>query len=203
MVYMPKVVFFENINGDVSPLVNRNVEIELVNNVPDSDFLANTLKVADAILVKETQLTKEILSFAKQTYLIASIGGADNVNTDIARDLGIPVFVSDNEGEIIKSMSDFIFLGNTHGAINFPDVVNRPLTDDTIRILHIHKNIPGVMKELNLIFSYYNINIESQYLNTHETIGYVATDIVKGTFDDDVLDSLKSVKGTRRIRIIE
>ncbi len=90
--------------------------------------------------------------------------------------------------------------GSTISAVNFPEVA-LPLHDNVHRILHIHKNVPGVLSSINSIFSSNNINICGQYLQTNEAIGYVVIDIDKAD-SELALEKLREVEGTIRSRVL-
>ncbi len=90
--------------------------------------------------------------------------------------------------------------GSTMGAVNFPQVA-LPEHRDQHRILHIHRNEPGILTRINEIFSADSINITGQYLQTHEEIGYVVTDIDKDS-SSSLLAKLKLIPGTLRARIL-
>ena len=66
--------------------------------------------------------------------------------------------------------------GSTMGAVNFPEV-SLPDHAGTRRIMHIHRNEPGVLQALNTIFSQAGINIAAQYLQTMPDVGYVVMDV--------------------------
>ncbi|HCB39426.1 MAG TPA: phosphoglycerate dehydrogenase, partial [Gammaproteobacteria bacterium] len=59
--------------------------------------------------------------------------------------------------------------GSTISAVNFPEVA-LPVHDNVHRILHIHENVPGVLSNINNLFSTNNINICGQYLQTNDKI---------------------------------
>jgi D-3-phosphoglycerate dehydrogenase / 2-oxoglutarate reductase len=67
--------------------------------------------------------------------------------------------------------------------------------------LHIHKNVPGVLSEINNIFSSSGINIRSQYLQTNDQIGYVVTDI-DVEYSKMALGKLNRINGTIRCRVL-
>ena len=77
----------------------------------------------------------------------------------------------------------YINTGNTIGATNFPQMDLPYSGEGTHRILNIHQNKPGVMREINNILSVYNL--ESQLLRTAELIGYLVADVdrVRTYFD--------------------
>jgi D-3-phosphoglycerate dehydrogenase len=90
--------------------------------------------------------------------------------------------------------------GSTVSAVNFPEVA-LPEHTGRSRLLHIHRNVPGVMAAVNERFSAAGINIDAQYLRTNEEVGYVVIDV-----DSDssavALESLCAVPATIRCRIL-
>ena len=95
---------------------------------------------------------------------------------------------------------DFINSGNTSSSVNFPKL-SLPEQSDSHRLIHIHKNQPGVMLKINKIISEYNINIKGQYLKTNEEIGYVITDI-DSVYNKEVVKSLKNITATIKLRVL-
>ncbi|MPN30986.1 D-3-phosphoglycerate dehydrogenase [bioreactor metagenome] len=69
------------------------------------------------------------------------------------------------------------------------------------RLLHIHRNVPGVLSQINSIMSENNINISAQYLQTNETLGYVVIDL-DARSSDLALEKLAQVPGTIRTRVL-
>jgi D-3-phosphoglycerate dehydrogenase len=90
--------------------------------------------------------------------------------------------------------------GSTVSAVNFPEVA-LPELSGRCRLLHIHRNVPGVMAHVNERFSEANINIAAQYLRTNDEVGYVVID-VDTTASQVALDKLCGVPGTIRCRIL-
>jgi D-3-phosphoglycerate dehydrogenase len=90
--------------------------------------------------------------------------------------------------------------GSTMSAVNFPEVT-LPEHGGRCRLLHIHKNIPGVLARVNERFSAAGINVDAQYLRTNEEVGYVVVD-VDSAASKVALDELCSVPGTIRCRIL-
>ena len=95
---------------------------------------------------------------------------------------------------------DFINTGDTSNCVNFPKL-SLPEQKDSHRLIHIHRNEPGVLLEINKIISSFNINIKGQYLKTIDNIGYVITDIDR-EYDKDVVMKLKSISETIRLRVL-
>jgi D-3-phosphoglycerate dehydrogenase len=69
------------------------------------------------------------------------------------------------------------------------------------RLLHIHRNVPGVLSALNQVFSDHHINIAAQYLQTRGSIGYVVTDIDRH-YPEEALQQAAQVPGTVRTRVL-
>ncbi len=100
-------------------------------------------------------------------------------------------------GEKIATYSD---TGTTLSAVNFPEVA-LPQHGEFHRILHIHKNVPGVLNAINTIFAENNINILGQFLQTSADIGYVVID-VEASAGELALEKVKEVEGTIRARVL-
>jgi D-3-phosphoglycerate dehydrogenase / 2-oxoglutarate reductase len=87
--------------------------------------------------------------------------------------------------EVATALIKFINQGSTTGAVNFPQV-ELPITRDAHRILNVHRNIPGVLRDINKIVSDHNANIRAQLLATDPDIGYLIMDL-----DQDVSQDVK------------
>jgi D-3-phosphoglycerate dehydrogenase len=90
--------------------------------------------------------------------------------------------------------------GTSTSSVNFPEVA-LPAHPGKHRLLHVHRNVPGVLSEINKIFSDNQINISSQFLQTNEKIGYVVMDIDAAS-SDLALEKLAKVNGTIRSRVL-
>lgn len=90
--------------------------------------------------------------------------------------------------------------GSTATAVNFPEV-SLPEHAEKCRLLHIHKNIPGVLAHINERLSMSGINIAAQHLQTNAEVGYVVID-VDATASEIALEQLSSIEGTMRCRIL-
>jgi D-3-phosphoglycerate dehydrogenase len=93
--------------------------------------------------------------------------------------------------------------GTTLTAVNFPEVslAEHP---GKHRLLHIHRNQPGVLSAINAVFSEEKINVAGQYLQTNARIGYVVIDIEMGEREASLhlKRRLDEVGGTIRTRIL-
>jgi len=90
--------------------------------------------------------------------------------------------------------------GSTMGAVNFPEV-SLPDHETARRIMHIHRNEPGVLQAINTIFSDAGVNIAAQYLQTTPDVGYVVMDIET---DDatTLIRGLQTIPATIRTRFL-
>ena len=91
--------------------------------------------------------------------------------------------------EVGTTLVKFVNTGATTGAVNFPQVELPPIKD-THRILNTHRNVPGVLRDINRIVSECNANIHSQVLATDSSIGYLIMDL-----DQDVSNDVKKAVG--------
>jgi D-3-phosphoglycerate dehydrogenase len=91
--------------------------------------------------------------------------------------------------------------GSTITAVNFPEVGLPAPQKGAHRLLHIHQNVPGVLAEINQIFSKTGINILAQYLQTNDKVGYVVMDVAADS-SEQALKELQEIKGTIRTRVL-
>jgi D-3-phosphoglycerate dehydrogenase / 2-oxoglutarate reductase len=105
-------------------------------------------------------------------------------------------------GEVARKLIDYSDVGSTFGAVNFPQV-QLPARPTGTRFIHVHRNVPGVLRQVNDAVSRHGINILAQYLQTDPQVGYVVleTDVVGGE-GEELLADLKAVAGTIRVRVL-
>ena len=102
--------------------------------------------------------------------------------------------------EVAEKLVRYSDNGTSTSAVNLPEVALPP-HDGCHRLLHIHQNVPGVMGEINRVFSENNVNIAAQYLQTNEQVGYVVIDI-DAEHSEVALAKLSAVEGTLRCRVL-
>ncbi|MCO5231722.1 MAG: phosphoglycerate dehydrogenase [Chitinophagales bacterium] len=102
--------------------------------------------------------------------------------------------------EVASKLIGYLDNGSSIGSKTIPEI-SLPIQSNTRRILHIHKNVPGILSQINQILSGYQINIVGQYLKTNEDIGYVVLD-VSGDATAEALEALKHVEYTIKARIL-
>jgi D-3-phosphoglycerate dehydrogenase len=138
-----------------------------------------------------------------QDEFVSPLRGMDNViltphvggsTIEAQRDIGIEV-----SGKLLKYSNN----GSTLGAVNFPEV-SLPAHPAQHRLLHIHRNQPGVLSKVNAIFSEQRINIAGQYLQTNSNIGYVVIDIetAERAVSQQLKRRLDEVEGPIRTRVL-
>ena len=91
--------------------------------------------------------------------------------------------------------------GATAMSVNTPSVA-LPVVPGTHRLVHRHKNVPGVLAAINRVLAEHGVNVEGQLLRTRDEFGYVITDI-GNEYSDEVLDQLRAMDVTIRLRTIE
>ncbi|WP_404300273.1 phosphoglycerate dehydrogenase [Alicycliphilus denitrificans] len=102
--------------------------------------------------------------------------------------------------EVAEKLVKYSDNGTSTTSVNFPEVA-LPAHPGKHRILHIHRNVPGVLSQINGILSDNHINIAAQYLQTNEAVGYVVIDL-DARSSDLALQKLAQVPGTMRCRVL-
>ena len=114
---------------------------------------------------------------------------------------GSTVEAQENIGiEVAAKLVKYSDNGTSTSSVNFPEVA-LPAHPGQHRLLHIHRNMPGVLSEVNKVFSDNRINIAAQYLQTRGRLGYVVIDIEVG-HSEAALAALADVAGTVRSRVL-
>jgi D-3-phosphoglycerate dehydrogenase / 2-oxoglutarate reductase len=102
--------------------------------------------------------------------------------------------------EVAAKLIRYAGNGSTTSAVNFPEVA-LPEHTGRNRLLHIHRNVPGVLAQVNERLSAAGINIAAQYLSTNEEVGYVVIDVDRAA-SQPALGELCAVPATIRCRIL-
>jgi D-3-phosphoglycerate dehydrogenase len=103
--------------------------------------------------------------------------------------------------EVARKLIDYSDTGATLGAVNFPQVQLPPRPSGT-RFMHVHRNVPGLLRSLNDVFGRRDLNIAAQYLQTEGDLGYVVVDADGPADDATVLKELREINGTVRARLL-
>jgi D-3-phosphoglycerate dehydrogenase len=102
--------------------------------------------------------------------------------------------------EVSEKLVRYSDNGSSFASVNFPEV-SLPAHPGKHRLLHIHENVPGVLSQINSIFSENGINISSQYLQTNDKVGYVVMDVDVDA-SELALARLNEVNGTIKSRVL-
>jgi D-3-phosphoglycerate dehydrogenase len=104
--------------------------------------------------------------------------------------------------EVSRKLVEYSDIGSTLGAVNFPQVQLPPRPNGT-RFIHVHENRPGILNNLNTVFSSRGLNIVGEFLQTHGETGYVVIEVEGvGQTANDILDALRQIQGTIRARLV-
>jgi D-3-phosphoglycerate dehydrogenase len=102
--------------------------------------------------------------------------------------------------EVSHTLAHFITTGATPGAVNFPKL-ELPRYQGAHRILNVHKNVPGVLRDVNRIVSDLNANIDRQVLSTDPQIGYLIMDLAQDV-SADVGAAIAALPTSIRTRVL-
>ncbi|MBE7449423.1 MAG: phosphoglycerate dehydrogenase [Kofleriaceae bacterium] len=102
--------------------------------------------------------------------------------------------------EVSGALTKFINNGATTGAVNFPQL-EMPQARDTHRILNIHRNVPGVVRDITAIISERGANIHAQMLATDPVIGYLIMDLDQAV-SHEVKKAVAALDTSLRTRIL-
>lgn len=116
---------------------------------------------------------------------------------------GSTLEAQDNIGiEVASKLIRYSDNGSTLSAVNFPEVT-LPEHPHSQRLLHIHRNVPGMLSRVNEVFSAGNINIDAQFLQTDSEVGYVVIDVSADSQQAQLLkEQLAAIPGTLRSRVL-
>ena len=103
--------------------------------------------------------------------------------------------------EVANKIVQYSDNGSTTGAVNFPTTALPIQKGNHHRLLHVHKNIPGIMSKINQIIADKKINILGQSLQTKEELGYVVID-VESSFGQSLYNDMVKIKGTIKCRLL-
>jgi D-3-phosphoglycerate dehydrogenase len=154
---------------------------------------------------EDNQPTPEQISNAGRLKVIGCFGKVNRKLSEAACDNGVIIFDDPkhnprNDDFLPKRVIAFMNEGKTHTSCNFPDL-QPPRISNAHRLIHIHKNVPGILAKINEVFARHNINIVGEFLVTNPQIGYVITDVNTG-YDPEILNELKAIEHTIKFRLL-
>ncbi|GAB2480252.1 phosphoglycerate dehydrogenase [Jatrophihabitans fulvus] len=101
---------------------------------------------------------------------------------------------------VAGKLRDFVLAGATAMSVNVPGL-SLPRAEGTLRLVHIHRNVPGVLARINGLLADNGVNVEGQMLGTRGDIGYVVTDSASGT-TQAIVDQMRAMPETIQLRVI-
>jgi D-3-phosphoglycerate dehydrogenase / 2-oxoglutarate reductase len=107
---------------------------------------------------------------------------------------------TDIGGFVAGKLATFLSEGNTTLSVNLPAIA-LPQQPGTFRLVHVHRNTPGVLAQVNSILAEHSVNVEGQLLSTRGEVGYLLTDIGQD-YSADVLTRLRAMPETVRLRVV-
>jgi D-3-phosphoglycerate dehydrogenase len=184
-------------------LVYAKEEAILINasrgNVIDIDALSDALKAERLAGAAIDVFPKEPAS--KEEKFVSPLQGLNNVilTPHIG---GSTTEAQVNIGkEVSYKLVQYSDEGSTQGSVNFPALSLPRQGSDRHRLLHIHKNIPGILGHINQILAESQTNILGQYLQTLPDVGYVVIEV--GDEQSPILaQKLSKIEGTIRCRTL-
>ena len=193
--------------GEVDPVTTAILKNDGLSIRQKASFEEKYVKdVGIIILANGEKLDNEQLKNAIKLKTIGYLGSAKNkFDLDLCTRQGIVVFDDPKNNPrnidfIPKRVADFMNTGATYLSSNFPNL-QLPKIDKSHRLIHIHKNVPGIMAKINTVFAKHDINIVGQFLMTNSEIGYAITDI-NAQYDKQLFKSLKKIEHTIKFRVL-
>jgi D-3-phosphoglycerate dehydrogenase len=102
--------------------------------------------------------------------------------------------------EVSDKLARYLAAGTTRSAVNFPEVAHQQ-KEVVSRVLHVHRNEPGVIARMNVLFAESGLNIVAQHLQTLGAIGYAVTD-VDAPIDAALMKKLCGESATIRCHLV-
>jgi D-3-phosphoglycerate dehydrogenase len=94
----------------------------------------------------------------------------------------------------------FLSEGSTALSVNLPGL-DLPRRKDSLRMVHLHRNVPGVLARINGLLAEHQVNVEAQLLGTKGDVGYVVTDSAGGV-TQSIVDEIRAMPETIRLRVV-
>lgn len=161
------------------------------------------------LIVSEADVITEKTIVPLKRLMAVGVVGKQTTSIDLLSltQRGIAVFnipyKLDTEGQVnylLGKLNDYINKGYTQGCVNLPNL-ELPKIPKAHRLLHIHKNKPGMLAKLNTLLWAKNINVIGQYLKTKGDTGYLIVDI-NHQYDSGIINDLRNIEDTVRFRVL-
>ena len=160
---------------------------DLAKKKPDAPLSKTKIKIVNRLL-EQCQLVLAVEPELKFLDLLDAEGAIAQASDAV---LMIGQFVS-------AKLLDYVRTGDSTLSVNLPQC-HLEFEEGSYRLMHIHHNVPGILRAINDILADRGINIERQSLNTRGTLGYSIYDINKPC-DEELMRMLKMVPHTISVR---
>jgi D-3-phosphoglycerate dehydrogenase len=101
---------------------------------------------------------------------------------------------------VANKFLSFVAEGSTALSVNLPGL-DLPRREGTLRMVHLHRNVPGVLARINGLLAEHQVNVEAQLLGTRGEVGYVVTDSASGV-TQAIVDEIRAMPETIRLRVV-
>ncbi len=102
---------------------------------------------------------------------------------------------------VARKLGRYLSEGSTMLSVNLPGVdAHEP--PGGCRLLYVHRNVPGVLAEVNARIAGYGLNVEGELLGTRGEIGYAIIDLACG-LPGELLVGLHALDATVRLRVVQ
>jgi D-3-phosphoglycerate dehydrogenase / 2-oxoglutarate reductase len=107
--------------------------------------------------------------------------------------------------EVANALVNYVNFGTTSQAVNMPEVTLRSLTleePNHVRVIYIHKNVPGVLRRVNDILGHHNV--DKQMTDSRGDVAYLMADISNVNVSEikDLYQSLEDLGSRIRTRVL-
>jgi len=104
-----------------------------------------------------------------------------------------------NIGQFVSAkLLDYVKTGDSTLSVNLPQC-HLEYEEGSYRLMHVHHNVPGILRAINDILGDLGINIERQVLSTRGTLGYAIYDINRAC-DEELMRLMRAVPHTIAVR---
>ena len=102
--------------------------------------------------------------------------------------------------EVAEALIGYFDEGTSTGCVNLPEA-QLPVSPDSVRILNIHKDVPGVLGSINSFIAGASVNIKAQTYRTNDGIGYLIMDAEKG-LPREIGEQIEALSSNIRTRLL-
>ena len=114
--------------------------------------------------------------------LTPHVGGS---TVEAQRNLGV---------EVSEKLRDYLMLGAVRGSVNLPELGAGPVRG-AARLVHLHRDQPGVMSQLNGVLAAAGLNVTQLHLETDRGLGMAVIDLSQEP-DSGTLGAVRQISAT-------